>query len=169
MQLYEEKAKLIVRAPTEEPAYVTELKERVSTLESSHKELQASHNQLQKCVQQLALRYLLHKSRAIFAGGPLSVEDRKTWNSRIAAGQLTIPEGVGSGAVKLTRFEEGTEQNVGNAAAHDFEVSAVAEAVVSVPSQKKAAHYRQLFKMCYGKTPDDVLISDMSTSDEEDN
>lgn len=43
---------------------------------------------------------------------------------------------------------------------------AIAEAVVSVSSGKKAAHYRQLFKMCFGKTPDDVLHPDVP--DEED-
>lgn len=48
MQLHEEDAKLRVHAPTLEPAYIIDLKERMSAMESSHKELQASHNLLQE-------------------------------------------------------------------------------------------------------------------------
>lgn len=78
MQLYEEGATLRAHAPTSEPAYITDIRERISALEASQQKLQASHKELQGCVQQLELCSLLDTSREVLAGGQLSAEQRKT-------------------------------------------------------------------------------------------
>ena len=150
-QLSKEGASVYVQPPAQsEPVYVRDMRGVQAELKLQMEQLANALQRIdhlekgQQRLQQLALRCLLDKSRETLVGRELMDAERgSAWNDKLR--NIPIPNGVTRKAVDLTRFGQGTQQQGGNLAAHDFQIVTVADAVTSVQRPQLAALYRQLF------------------------